>query len=49
MKRLAIPIVLLLAVTASRAADLPEIDALTMERVRNIYTSHIRELVHHYW
>jgi len=32
-----------------QAADLPEIDATTMEKVRAIYTQRIRPLVHQYW
>jgi aryl-alcohol dehydrogenase-like predicted oxidoreductase len=31
------------------AADLPSIDATTMERVKVIYDEMIRPLVHHYW
>jgi aryl-alcohol dehydrogenase-like predicted oxidoreductase len=32
-----------------KAADLPELDAVTMGKIRNVYDVHIRELVHHYW
>lgn len=31
------------------AADLPALDAVTMQKVRVIYDTRIRELVHHYW
>jgi len=31
------------------AADLPALSKKTMSDVRDIYNSHIRELVHHYW
>ncbi len=31
------------------AADLPALDAETMQEVRAIYDRHIRDLVHHYW
>jgi aryl-alcohol dehydrogenase-like predicted oxidoreductase len=32
-----------------KAADLPAIDDSTMQRVRQIYDAHVRELVHHHW
>jgi len=32
-----------------KAADLPALDAATMEKVRAIYDSRIRNLVHNYW
>lgn len=33
----------------AKAADLPTIDASTMEKITEIYQDKIRELVHHYW
>jgi aryl-alcohol dehydrogenase-like predicted oxidoreductase len=33
----------------AKAADLPALDSVTMEKVRAIYDSRIRSLVHHYW
>ena len=33
----------------AKAADLPAIDASTMEKISEIYQDKIRELVHHYW
>ena len=32
-----------------KAADLPELDTETMEKVRAIYNARIRDLVHNYW
>ncbi len=32
-----------------QAADLPALDAASMDKVRAIYAARIRELVHHYW
>lgn len=32
-----------------KSADLPGLDAATMGKVRTIYNTRIRELVHHYW
>ena len=32
-----------------KAADLPELDAATLDKVRAIYDTRIRELVQHYW
>jgi aryl-alcohol dehydrogenase-like predicted oxidoreductase len=32
-----------------KAAEMPELDSETMQKVRTIYDAHIRELVHHYW
>ena len=31
------------------AADLPDLNAVTMEKIRAIYDARIRRLVHHYW
>jgi aryl-alcohol dehydrogenase-like predicted oxidoreductase len=33
----------------AKAADLPTLDAATMDKVRSIYDARIRGLVHHYW
>jgi aryl-alcohol dehydrogenase-like predicted oxidoreductase len=32
-----------------KAADMPALDAATMDKVRAIYDNRIRNLVHHYW
>jgi aryl-alcohol dehydrogenase-like predicted oxidoreductase len=32
-----------------KAADLPALDDASMEKIRSIYDTRIRELVHHYW
>lgn len=32
-----------------QAADLPALSEATMSRIKVIYDSRIRELVHHYW
>lgn len=32
-----------------QAAELPALDELTMKKIRAVYDTHIRELVHHYW
>jgi aryl-alcohol dehydrogenase-like predicted oxidoreductase len=32
-----------------KAADLPALDSVTMEKVRAIYDARIRNLVHNYW
>jgi len=32
-----------------KAADLPALDSVTMEKIREIYDSRIRNLVHNYW
>jgi len=32
-----------------KSADLPDLDAATMDKVRAIYDTRIRKLVHHYW
>ncbi len=33
----------------AKAADLPPLDAATMDKVRSIYDAHIKGLVHQYW
>jgi aryl-alcohol dehydrogenase-like predicted oxidoreductase len=33
----------------AKAADLPALDSTTMDKVKGIYDSRIKELVHHYW
>lgn len=32
-----------------RSADLPALEAETMERIKQIYAARVREMVHHYW
>ncbi|MFN8380561.1 MAG: aldo/keto reductase [Anaerolineales bacterium] len=32
-----------------KAAEMPELDSTTMEKIRTIYNAHIRDLVHNHW
>jgi aryl-alcohol dehydrogenase-like predicted oxidoreductase len=33
----------------AKAADLPDLDSATMEKVKGIYDARIKQMVHHYW